>query len=376
MTSEFESRISLEVVGTLPAALDKGLADYLRPYVGNELNDEAIRVLRAEIGVRNVPDYRYLWTSFNYLYYPANFLKSYLCAKYVSPSLLGGDLVILDIGCGGGASAAGFVSGLSEQSIGVRQIVGIDQNDSQLKVFDSVTKPWLADQLGCSARSFRAEMADYCRRIDFIPHVVLVSYALSELDEVEQRVLLDLLNEKFADKGAMVLVVDSDKHGRGIDLQLLDGPKVLVPYSNVIFGSPFLEELDLQHRPKFSESKIGSEVASRYFEAWRKHDICIVRSLFWEDCLYHINVERTLVGMPELISYWLHNAAMQRDVLTKFKILSESSYGVVIEWHASFCRTDTNDYRILDGVMVLELVEGRIKALREFYSQKFVESRA
>lgn len=352
--------------------LDHGMAGLLEPHLGSLLTDSAVDKVAASICARSNPRYDIDWAAFNYLYYSANFLKAYLVAQAFRYLLPGRDLSILDLGCGGGASTAGFIAGLINVGMRVASVKAVDTNQPQLNVFSNVTLPWLRLAMPCGAiEIMHDDMIDYCnRQAEPPPDVAILSYSFRELEDENQSRLRAILNERFVSHRSTVLIIDSDPFGHGVCVQLI-GPEQTfrVPYDNVLFNCSAIENIGLQARPKFSISRTAEIIVNQYIKCWKEHDISLLQNIFHRNCRYKINGERELIGIDEVRSYWEHNAKRQSNVQVEYDVLSEAPDRIIMEWQARFDRLDTKDRRTLKGTMILHLEGGIIVELREYYAQ-------
>lgn len=361
---------SIDVSGRLPESLDLALASLLSPHLGTSLTGASAAALRKSIKTLVPPDYESEWATFNYLYFSANFLKTNLAARSSVSLLPQRRLKVLDLGCGGGSSTAGFVAGLLQAGFGICQVAAVDSSRTQLDVFRAVTYPWLQSRNDdVQVDLIDADMVAFAERDPRTFDIVLVSYSLRELMADAQAELRRHLLRRSLDQGSLVVIVESDPQGRGVELEFVGRGRSLAPYDTVTFHCPALENLGINVPPKFSKPRL-SDIFDQYIKCWRSHDLELLESLFVENCRYEINGEKILVGIDSLRTYWTHNAARQRNVEVTYSTLSVSRDHILIEWKAAFDRIDTKDRRFLSGIMSLELIQDRISTLREYYVQR------
>jgi SAM-dependent methyltransferase len=361
----------IDIYGALPEKLDRSIAALLHAAGEFAISNEKLNSLRMLIGQNGIPRYESEWAAFTYLYYSANFLKSFLAVSSAVTGTVGRPLRVLDLGCGGGASTAAAVAALRYSGNFVELVTGVDQSEEQLKVFREVTQLWLEDSFtGTQIQLRKQDILQYLENIEPIYDLVLLSYVVPEFDEGRRNRLLAMLRTIQQNQACTVLLVDSDPSHRGLRLEILGDVPFLLPYNNVYFQTPALEEMGFLVPPKFSRSRQGDLLIVQYFGAWESHDINLLRKTLSKECLYFINGKDALRGIQEVLSYWEHNAMRQRNVHTQFQIISSSALNATFLWSAEFERIDTNDHRKLDGIMHLTFRQGRISTLHEHYSQE------
>lgn len=361
---------SIEISGELPDSLDAAMAAFLAPYVGGSLTEAAVLSLRASIRARDIPQYDHAWAPFNYLYFSSNFLKANLAARVASKHLPSRQLRLLDLGCGGGASTAGFISGLSDAGHFVSHVTAIDCNRSQVEVFRSVAWPWLSlhnqnIEIELIESNFVTYACDHGNEYD----VVLLSYSLCELQKEDQEIVRAALLDSLSRRKNLSIVIESDPRGYGMGLEFVGRIAEIVPYDSVIFECPHIAGLGLEALPKFSRS-LPSNIFGEYVQCWKNHDVRLLELLFHDECRYQINDDRTLIGIGAIRDYWTHNSIRQQNVNVRYSVLLETVSCVIVEWVAEFDRIDTRDHRHLMGMMVIELSNGKIVHLREVYVQR------
>jgi SAM-dependent methyltransferase len=370
LNRKMSNTASIDILGRLPERIDVSIATLLAPYVGSSLTEATVERVRATVRKHMVPNYVLDWAPFNYLYFSANFLKSHLAGRAAAHLLPKAGLRILDLGCGGGASTIGFIESLLELNHRISQVMALDVSLAQLDVFRSVAYPWLKSRIeGAQLEIVNSEMLNFVNEAGMQFDVVLLSYSLCELGKDARAELRRALLRKFVENGSLVAIVDSDRNHRGVEVEFLGRSVALIPYDTVSFRCPALEGFGIKMPPKFSEA-IRSPLFERYVDCWKSHDLDLLGKLFASECTYEINGTRTLNGIDELREYWAQNAARQRNVEVQYSTLSSNMDRLLIQWEASFDRIDTRDRRYLSGVMLLQLTNGKISALREYYSQR------
>src|SRR5215467_7283442 len=129
-----------DLLANLHAALLKAPVNYL------DIN--LVDDLKKRIRNNAKPDYRRDWAAFSYLYFVANFVKTYSATQHLlTPSVPPRKYRILDLGCGAGASSAAVLTALSEwltRNDCFVELTGVDNSSEQLSMNNAVLSPWLS----------------------------------------------------------------------------------------------------------------------------------------------------------------------------------------------------------------------------------------
>jgi hypothetical protein len=72
-------------------------------------------------------------------------------------------------------------------------------------------------------------------------------------------------------------------------------------------------------------------------------------------------------GIAEIKQYWRENSSRQSSVSFTPKRIINSFNTAAIEWSARFYRTDLEFWVTLDGTMWIELEQGKIQELTEYF---------
>ncbi len=361
----------IDISGELPHLLDSSIVALLRTQCPNTLNNAKIQSLKEQIAARKPPRYSSDWAAFTYLYFSANFLKTYLAILSASSGVTGKRLKILDLGSGGGASTAACVSAFSYLGNEVIEIVAIDKSAEQLHVFKEVALPWIEGLVGHSKTKIVQDdvltyLSTTAEEFDF----VILSYVTPEINQEDEKLLRKHLIKKLNDSRTNSIIIDSDIYHRGITVEMIGEAPYLLPYSQVLFRAPSVEKMGFNVPPKFSNNLIEYNIILQYFKSWENQDFELLRKILDPDCKYVINNKRTLCGIDEIQAYWLHNANRQRNIQFTFEFLNRTPSNATFQWYAEFDRIDTNDHRILNGQMYTTFRNGTISFLSEAYSQQ------
>ncbi|MCC7539343.1 MAG: hypothetical protein IT379_24175 [Deltaproteobacteria bacterium] len=95
-----------------------------------------------------------------------------------------------------------------------------------------------------------------------------------------------------------------------------------------------------------------------------------LRRVFAPRAIYKIVGSRVLRGITGIEAYWRTNAAVQRDVRWRAFSLHRTPAFEALEFRAWFFRIDLNRSLVLDGLMTLEVDQGRITRLVECYRRR------
>lgn len=114
------------------------------------------------------------------------------------------------------------------------------------------------------------------------------------------------------------------------------------------------------------------ELVSRYGAAWKRQDANGLSDVFTLDALYQERAfDRPLKGLSEIREYWNRKVVSQQANI-RFKILS--LYGGtqtgVAEWEAEFDDLVQGVRKKIREVAILEVSDGKIASLREYWSSK------
>jgi len=116
----------------------------------------------------------------------------------------------------------------------------------------------------------------------------------------------------------------------------------------------------------------AKEILRAYEEAWVNQDISKILSIFAEDGIYHERVLREPVrGHKEIADYWRTKVCEEQSNI-EFKLLNFYICGdtVIAEWEASFNSNVENARIHIKEVAILEIKNGLIKSLREYWQSE------
>lgn len=367
-----QSDLTLELSGSLPEEVQKGLFDALSK-ASEEIHPDRLSTVRNTIRSGNLLSYDRDWAPFAYLYFGANFAKSYLATRQLawSPN---DPVTVLDLGCGGGASTLGALAALrrGHPTIEVAEVVGIDRSPEQLALFREVLSPWIRRHFPSTGISLiERDLLDVLRRQTprFRDCLTVLSYVMPELSAAERRELPSLLQEKLDGSSSETVIIESNPNGRGVIVERLSGDRFVAPYDEVRLDLSLLEILGSGIKPKFATNDQGYALLRAYFAAWQKHDTVALRDAFDPDATYTILGSKTLEGIEEIVAYWNRNAETQRGVSWALDAWAHRGESIVASWTAEFQRIDRNEYRKLSGLLWIKMRDGRIAKFTEAYRQ-------
>lgn len=358
----------INVYGTLPHLLGAGLLHELSNTPEDLLRPRCVSQLRNTIRQHDVPKYERDWASFAYLYFGANFIKSYLAVQQICWPDNQSPVRLLDLGCGGGASTAGALLALSQHA-DVSEIIAVDCCKQQVELARKVVSPWITAEF--SGKNFEVVHEDLfalLRSRDWDNTLAIASYVTPELSSAEFKSLRPLMRQQLKDSSE-ALIVESHPAQHGLLLELLNGKRSIVSYDRIEMDLSFLNALNLTEKPKFAARTDVTTILESYFRAWEAYDIEEISRIFRPDAVYEIIGSKTLNGIAEIVEYWRQNATRQRGVECKLLRLKACGDLAVAAWRADFERVDLSQRRTLHGLLEIQLIEGRIAFLREAFSQ-------
>src|ERR1044071_387132 len=195
----------------LPPRLADALYDELRT-VKHLLKTEELNRFRENVRRGYVPNYDEEWAAFSYLYFGVNYLKTFFALKHL-PTPNSGELRLLDLGCGAGASTAGAVTALgSWLSIPGRhlKITAVDRNRNQLMVYKRLLRDWIDSLENVAFETHLSDALDFLDSSEFRWDAVLCSYILEEQSTRKREALIEKL-KLFAERGADIMVMGSSQ---------------------------------------------------------------------------------------------------------------------------------------------------------------------
>ncbi|TMQ10833.1 MAG: class I SAM-dependent methyltransferase [Deltaproteobacteria bacterium] len=144
--------------------------------------------------------------AFAYLYFGANFAKTYL-ATDLAPR--GHAISLLDLGAGSGASICGLVQRCHDEGIRIGELAIVDRSEPQLALFRRVALPWLrALYPHLRLVTAGADAIDWLSADRTHWDVIAASYLFCELGPAQRPALETLLARRLRE-GTRCLVVDS-----------------------------------------------------------------------------------------------------------------------------------------------------------------------
>ena len=116
------------------------------------------------------------------------------------------------------------------------------------------------------------------------------------------------------------------------------------------------------------------ELILKYGRAWQNQDVNLLPSIFTEGAIYQERAfERAMIGLPSIREYWKSKVLTQQNNI-QFRFISVNG-GVdkgIAEWEVEFDDLSQKEVvrKKIREVAILELVDGKISSLREFWSSK------
>jgi SAM-dependent methyltransferase len=312
------------------------------------VNPEHLLSLRLKVKAGISPNYKSEAEAFAHLYFWKNFKKAAQGARHLHLES-GKAIRILDLGSGSGASACGILEGLSQSipNVGRVELVCVDDSPSQNQLFRQIALPVLSDQ-EIGVEIIEQDARQFLRTCRTHFDLVLISFLLIELSEVERREVLALTADtvRFGNR----LIIDKDLSGESV-----------ARYSN---GSGI--PVRIPSRP-ILQSKLPW-LLHQYFTAWERHDCKLVCRIFNDSATYQIRPSKVLYGIDEIVQYWKRNANEQTNVLWQVISFSEFKDVITAEWKCSFSRN--GESYCLDGFLTIHHLNSKIIKFEEAYLKR------
>ena len=115
----------------------------------------------------------------------------------------------------------------------------------------------------------------------------------------------------------------------------------------------------------------AADLLDRYRRAWESFDGDAWTDLFTEDAEYHEDpFEPPLVGHNAVRAYLLKAAELQEEVSFTVERHWFVDPTILVAWHAGYIERSGRAQVRLAGFMTLEVRDGRIAKLREWYHRR------
>jgi ketosteroid isomerase-like protein len=111
-----------------------------------------------------------------------------------------------------------------------------------------------------------------------------------------------------------------------------------------------------------------------YKTAWEQQDSELILTIFTEDAVYHERVlQEPMRGHEEIAAYW-QEKVVQGQGRISFTLLNTYVEGTtgVAEWEVYFDDRVQRKRKHMREIAILELVEGKITSLREYWASKVI----
>jgi hypothetical protein len=186
--------------------------------------------------------------AFAYLYFGANFAKTYLAADLARR---GHAINLLDLGAGSGASICGLAQRCHDDGIRIAELAIVDRCEPQLALFRRVALPWLRELYpDLRIVTAGADAVDWLSADRTHWDVISASYLFCELTPA-QRPALEALLARRSREGTRSLVVDS--LGREtVSLDPASGRWRPLGLGSFRIALPFVETIRLSEPPRYS----------------------------------------------------------------------------------------------------------------------------
>jgi hypothetical protein len=229
----------------LPAALSRRLEQLFRESPPEPAQLRRVRQLGdAHAPIRHDLD----GVAFAYLYFGANFAKTYLAADLARR---GHPISIVDLGTGSGASVCGLVQRCHELGIRVGELAIVDRCEHQLALFRRIALPWLRELYPDLRIAIAGgDAVDWLAADRTHWDVIAASYLFCELAP-PRRPALEALLARRVREATRCLVVDS----LGQQTASLDptrGRWRPLGLGSFRIALPFVEAIRLSEPPRYS----------------------------------------------------------------------------------------------------------------------------
>jgi ketosteroid isomerase-like protein len=111
-----------------------------------------------------------------------------------------------------------------------------------------------------------------------------------------------------------------------------------------------------------------------YKTAWEQQDSELILTIFAKDAVYHERVlQEPMRGHEEIAAYW-QEKVVQGQGRISFTLLNTYVEGTtgVAEWEVYFDDRVQRKRKHMREIAILELVEGKITSLREYWASKVI----
>lgn len=115
-----------------------------------------------------------------------------------------------------------------------------------------------------------------------------------------------------------------------------------------------------------------NNLVDKYIEAWIKHDIKILSSIFHKDILYDDRGINSYAGIEELLDYWIENSKKQRDVTFKSIEIINCKNKIILHWEASFFHLVKKKKKFLKGIIIMTVLDNKIIHFVEYFERKYI----
>lgn len=229
----------------LPALVSDRLEVYLREtWVSVVANLARVKAAAERYAAL---DYPRDTPAFSYLYFPANFAKTFRVASHVRPGRTIGELV--DLGAGLGASCGGAMEAFRRLGCPVERVTVVDSSRAQLELFERVTLPWLRESfVGTKVDIIESDVTAWTRRSGPRPDCAIASYLLCE-QNVTHRGHTGAYLAEIVRRGGISIVTDTFD---GASAFWFNGQRGRFAPNDIAVRVPFLARLRCRILPKYA----------------------------------------------------------------------------------------------------------------------------
>jgi hypothetical protein len=110
----------------------------------------------------------------------------------------------------------------------------------------------------------------------------------------------------------------------------------------------------------------GDTVVDRYFNAWRDHEVHVLKEIFGERAEYKINGRVAYVGVPDIESYWRRNEARQTRLQIQYGRIAARGDKEQVHFLSSFYDVSESEWQSVAGIINFMINEDKTQHFGSF----------